>query len=235
MLHTSCAKQGSLVRLLRGTPPAPFLFWHPGPCGSEAGLGVLALVILCITGSPAAVLPGAWGCGRRPVGALEEKPAAPSSLVATALVAEGLLPWLLRPPGPQHVFPFRSRSRDHLLCSLSSGCVTAVWLRSIPWPTRPAPCIQCPPSKCSDQRVSRAGPRWQASLHLPPRSRSPPLASPALPLHGLLFSLGCVLQLPLGFRPRSVLHVWLFTGEHPGLGRPETLCTLGRLTSETTD
>lgn len=171
-----------------GPHPCPFcssiqahvearLGWESWPFSSSASQD---LQQLC-SQVPGAVDGGQWG-------ALEEKPAAPSSLVATALVAKGLLPWLLCPPGPWHVFPFRSRSGGHLLCSLSSGCITAVWLHSVPWPTRPAPCIQCPPSKCSAQRVSQAGPRWHASLHLPPRSRSPPLASPALPLHGLLFS-----------------------------------------------
>lgn len=73
-------------------------------------------------------------------------------------------------------------------------------------------------------------PGWPRWLHRPPLPTAPP--HPAIgftrsALQGFFPSLG------LG--PRPVLRVWLFLGEHPGLGIPETPCTLGCLTSKNTE
>lgn len=139
-------------------------------------------------------LPGAGVHQPRPVGTLEEKPGVPSFLVATSLVAQGLLQWLLPPPRSRHICPFSSRTgkENCLLHLLSSGHSTAVWLLGVLWPACPAPRTQLPPSWC-------LFPRLDPDLYVASTSHRTAAAGrrPLLFFPSMFYSLSCILQLPL--------------------------------------
>lgn len=181
------------------------------------------------------MFPGAWGCGWRPVGGTGGEASCPLLPCGYSSGSQGSPPMA---PVPSRTLarlslPFQKRGPPPVLAELRlhHSCVASQ--RSVAYTSS---------SLHSVSSVKVLGPAcfpgWTPVAREPPPPTSQPQPTTRLSCSSppwTSFFLGCVLQLPLGFRPRSVLHVWLFTGEHPGLGRPETLCTLGRLTSKTTD